>query len=248
MDSKMKTTLMSAAAVLALSCASALAADLGARPVYTKAPMMAPVPVFDWTGFYIGAHAGYGWADATYSDPRATPGWSLNNKMNGGLFGGQLGYNVQLGNFVLGVEGEASWSGISGGATDVAPFAGDAYDTKMKWLAMGTGKLGVAFDRAMLYAKGGAVWADTEYNYNAVGFGPSSASKTRFGWTVGAGVEYAFAPNWSAKLEYNYLDFGKKTIDIVPLANGFTADIDQTAHLVKIGINYRFGGPVVARY
>ena len=241
----MKKLLVGASLLLALGNVSANAADLPSR-IPTKAPPIATF--FDWTGFYIGAHAGYGWASAEYSDPVTTPGWSLNNKINGGLLGGQFGYNIQFGNIVLGAEGEVSWADIKGNTTDVGAFAGDLYNTKIKWLATGTGRIGFAADRALIYAKGGIAWADTEYNYQAVGFGPTQGSSTRVGWTVGAGVEYALAANWSAKVEYDYLDFGSRSVDLLPLSDGFRADIDQQVHTVKIGVNYRFGGPIVARY
>jgi outer membrane immunogenic protein len=234
----MKKLFVSVSALVALGGTFAQAADLPAR-IYTKAPVMAPVD--DWTGFYIGAHAGYGWGSAKFSDPRFTPGWSLTNDMDGAIAGGQVGFNRQFGRFVLGIEGDISWSGIEGNATDVAPFAGDQYNSKAKWLGTVTGRFGYVVDHALLYAKAGGAFGDFEYNYHAVGFGPSQGTATRAGWTVGAGIEYAIAPAWSVKAEYNYLDFGTKTLDIVPLTDGFTADIDQKVHLFKVGVNYKLG-------
>ena len=117
----------------------------------------------------------------------------------------------------------------------------------MNWVSTLTGRAGLAFDRWLVYGKGGVAWAHEKYDTNFYTFpGTASLSETRIGWTVGAGVEYAFAPNWSTKLEYNYMDFGTRNVSFAPFR---TTEIDQQIHAVKLGINYKFGGgPIMARY
>jgi outer membrane immunogenic protein len=110
-----------------------------------------------------------------------------------------------------------------------------------------TGRVGLAFDRWLVYGKGGVAWSGDRYSTNRYTFpGSVEISDTRWGWTAGAGVEYAFAPQWSAKLEYNFMDFGTRTYSFAP---GTTTDIDQQIHAVKLGVNYKFGGgPSAGRY
>src|SRR5207248_3313507 len=105
-----------------------------------------------------------------------------------------------------------------------------------------TGRVGYAWDRALFYVKGGAAWAHDKFaDVTAVtGFTVDNADRTRWGWTVGAGAEYAFAPNWTAKLEYNFMDFGKQRETFVGPLVAFPTDIDQYVHVVKVGVNYKF--------
>ena len=151
---------------------------------------------------------------------------------------------------MLGVEGDVSWAASRAAPRSVAGLAApfDAtFNTEVDWTATLTGRLGLAFDRWLVYGKGGVAWAHDKYSTNLYTF-PATVelTDTRVGWTVGAGVEYAFAPNWSAKLEYNYMDFGTRAVSFTPLTS---TDIDQQIHAVKFGINYKFGGgPVVGRY
>lgn len=224
-----------AAAGLVLGAQSASAADLG-RPVY-KAPAPAVVAAYNWSGFYIGGHLGGAWSSEEARDPVA--GLTGVTDPDGFIGGVQAGYNWQADRWVFGIEGDWSWSGADGSAPLVGTFSADH-----NWYATLTGRVGYAWDNWLWYVKGGAAWSDTEYRYNAFG----TLSDTRVGWTLGTGVEWALAPQWSAKLEYNYLDFGKDTFAFV----GGPVDVDTQVHLVKAGINYRFGGygkaPVVANY
>jgi outer membrane immunogenic protein len=225
----------------------AMAADMG-RPVY-KAPPAGALPVaYDWTGFYIGGHVGYGWADKDWRDAF---GLATTHTADGFLGGGQVGFNYQINQFVLGVEGDISWANLNGNSTAVFGLAApvtQSFNSEVDWTSTLTGRLGIAIDRWLVYGKGGVAWAGDRYATNRYTF-PASVeiSDTRWGWTAGAGVEYAFAPNWSAKLEYNYMDFGTKAYSFAP---GTSTDIDQQIHAVKFGINYKFGGggPIVARY
>ena len=137
---------------------------------------------------------------------------TVSHKADGFLGGGQVGFNYQTGMFVFGVEGDVSWADIKGGS-NIGPVIGAPlganFNTDVDWTATLTGRLGLAFDRWLVYGKGGVAWAHDKYNTNFYTFpGTVELSETRVGWTVGAGVEYAFAPQWTAKLEYNYMDFG----------------------------------------
>jgi outer membrane immunogenic protein len=222
-----------------------MAADIS-RPVY-KAPPAGALPVtYDWTGFYIGGHVGYGWSQ---NDWRDTFGLAVSNPGNGFLGGGQAGFNYQIGQFVLGAEGDFSWAGINGGTTALGiPGPGAAFNTNVNWTSTLTGRAGLALDRWLVYGKGGVAWANSKFSTNNYTFPASvDVTDTRLGWTAGAGVEYAFAPSWSAKLEYNYLDFGTQAVSFAP---GTATNIDQQIHEVKFGVNYKFGipGAVTARY
>jgi outer membrane immunogenic protein len=220
---------------------AAIAADIS-RPVY-KAPPAGALPVsYDWTGFYVGGHVGYGWSKNAYSDP-LVPFSVSSTDGNGFMGGGQAGFNYQVGQFVFGVEGDMSGSTLKG-ATNVL---GASFNTNVDWTATLTGRAGIAFDRWLVYGKGGAAWAHDRYSTNFYTFpGTVELTDTRIGWTAGAGIEYAFAPQWSAKVEYNYMDFGTKSVSFTP---GTSTDIDQQVHAVKLGVNYKFGGgPIMSRY
>jgi outer membrane immunogenic protein len=240
LEKTMKKILLSTVALVALGAAPALAADLAARP-YTKAPAYAPpAPIYNWTGFYIGGHIG----GAFTSDNSIASGVTSNDN-NGRFLGGvQAGYDFQFSpNWVLGIEGQYSWMGGNNGAVAfaVGPNA-YVFSDNQRGLASVTGRLGYTWGPAMLYAKGGYAYSDYSSSLTVNGLGVSVDSH-QDGYTVGGGLEYMFAPNWSGKIEYQYYDFGN-----VSLAPGYTVKNDQ--HTVKAGLNYRFnwGGPAVARY
>jgi outer membrane immunogenic protein len=217
----------------------ASAADMA--PTY-KAPPAAPVVApFSWTGFYIGAHIGGGWSDTDW--PGAvigSPGVSYD--MDGFLGGAQVGFNYQVGSWVFGIEGDVSWTDIDGSGTDIF---GIDYSSNIDWLGSITGRLGVAWDRWLLYVKGGVAFGEGSGSVfdplTAVGF--TTDDETQVGWTLGAGVEWAFWDAWSAKLEYQYYAFDDIDLTFVdPItatAIGVNTDVD--VHTVKFGINYRFG-------
>jgi outer membrane immunogenic protein len=248
------------AASTALISAPALAADLR-MPV--KAPAAyAPAPYFNWSGCYIGVHGGGGWGDKRVIDPVLGVDFARHD-ISGGLAGGQVGCDFQSGAFVFGIEGSGSWADLSGDSLDLVGV-GLRARSQVDFLGTVTGRIGYAFDRTLLYVKGGGAVADDRYRATcvdlvgacfgtglAVGDTFARADETRWGWLVGAGIEWAFTPNWSAKIEYNYMDFGRERVTFSTVPAGTAAfDIDQQVHVVKAGINYRFnfGGPVVAAY
>jgi len=230
------------------------AADLGARPM-TRAPIMAPISVYDWSGFYIGAHIGGVWADKDWTDVTFLPPLPLgSHQASGFLAGAQVGFNYQVGTWVFGVEGQGSWTNADGEHTCVIGFT--ICRTEMNFVGTVAGRIGYAFNNVLLYGKGGVAFVDEDFLLLAapagVAFAASTNDSTRTGWMAGVGLEWGITPNWSAKIEYNYMDFGTQNINFVTLGGvPFAIEaIDQQVHVVKAGINYRFnwGVPVAARY
>jgi outer membrane immunogenic protein len=209
--------------LVAAMATPSMAADLPPRPVYKGPAYVAPI--FTWSGFYIGINGGYGWGTANW-DPGPEMG------INGGLVGGTLGYNIQTGNFVWGIEGDLDWTGIKG---DSHCMGGGTCETSIPWLGTVRGRIGYAFDRFLPFITGGAAIGSVKMDPP----GNGDDSETRFGWTVGAGVEWAFLAGWSAKIEYLYVDLGTASCDIGACGAG-GRDVDVTTSLVRAGLNYRF--------
>jgi outer membrane immunogenic protein len=254
-----KLLLAGVAGLLLLAGAPANAADLGVGPVYRAPPVVAlPVPIAIWTGCYIGAQIGGGWGRKTVSAPDLAPGISVTADTSGILGGGQVGCNYQFApNWVIGIEGDGSAADIRGDVTEtVFDITGTAH-ARTDWIASVTGRLGWAWNWVLVYAKGGAAWAGDRYSADIPVLDEHlEASETRTGWTVGGGVEWAFWNNWSAKVEYDFYDFGTRTVTFTGTLFGGPIevpgiDIKQRVNAVKFGINYRFGWgktPVVAGY
>jgi outer membrane immunogenic protein len=214
----MKKTVLGATTALVLIGSSAFAADMAVRPF---APPPAPLPAFSWTGWYLGGHGGYGW---TTSD-------GLN--ANGGFVGGQLGYNYQIGNFVLGIEGDGSWADISQTVNGIAFGVPVSATFKDDALASLRGRLGVTWGNVLFYGTVGGGWGHGQLSGTALGL-TASSDAWQSGWTAGAGVEWAFAPSWSAKVEYIHYGLGSATY--FGGINSGNVDIDT----VKVGINFLF--------
>jgi outer membrane immunogenic protein len=216
---------------------SAQAADLPARPM--PAPM-APVayapPVYNWTGFYIGGNIGGGFAESEWTDP--VSGGTNSFRKNGFIGGVQIGYNAQYNWLVLGAEGDFDWTGLKGGSRD---SIGDQIGTKTEWTSTLTGRIGAAFDRLLVYGKGGVAFAHDHNTFtDFLGASSASVNTNRTGWTAGAGVEYALAQNWTAKLEYDYLGFGKETLNFSTPNIIYASPASLNIQEIKAGINYKF--------
>lgn len=220
----------------------AAAADLGARPY--AAPAYA-APIYSWTGFYIGGHAG-----GAFSGDNSFNGLVLSNYDARFLGGVQAGADFQFGGgFVIGAEGQYSWLG-SNKIGAIFP-AGFVYSNNQRALASVTGRIGYSWGPALFYAKGGYAYSDNRETLT-LGGAPLAFtldSSHSHGYTVGGGVEYLFTPNWSAKAEYQYYDFGKSRFLTPALLVPF-GTFTNNEHTLKAGVNYRFnlGGPVAARY
>jgi outer membrane immunogenic protein len=234
----MKRILLASTALIAFA-GTALAADLPARS-YSKAPVVDPG--INWTGFYIGAMGGYGWSD----EVRVGGLTASSSDLKGGFAGGTIGYNWQAGSqFVFGIEADAAWSDIK----YREPFLfGTTLEDRIRSFGSVTGRLGWAANAALFYVKGGYAWADNRLALQAPGATLFSESKMLSGWTIGGGLEYMFAPNWSGKVEYMFADYGSERYLRAFAPAGI--ELGATVHTVKGGINYHFnwGGPVVARY
>jgi outer membrane immunogenic protein len=237
----MKKFLLATVALVALGATvPALAADLAARP-YTKAPAYAPAPIYNWTGFYIGGHIGGAFAGEN----------SLTGD-DGRFFGGvQGGADYQFApSWVIGVEAQYSWLGSSNNG--VLFPGGTIVTSNSDQLGSVTGRLGYTWGPALLYAKGGYAWKDGNNLSATVGGVPvafATNGNDRDGYTVGAGLEYMFAPNWSGKVEYQYYNFGSTSFTSGP-ADIVGVRFRDDEHTVKAGLNYRFnwGGPVGPKY
>jgi outer membrane immunogenic protein len=204
----------------------ATAADLPRRP--PPPAVKAPVynPIFSWTGFYVGINGGGGWGRSRWD--------SIANHFNvsGGMIGGTVGYNMQSGQIVYGLEGDIDWSGIKGSTTQQC---GQGCETSNTWLSTVRGRLGYSFDRLLPYVTGGLAFG----NVKASVPGFAGASNTDVGWTVGGGLEYALAQNWSLKAEYLHADLGKFNCGL-SCGGPATDNVSLRANIVRGGVNYRF--------
>ena len=225
--------------VFASLAATAFAADLPTR----KAPeAFVPVPVFTWTGFYVGGQLGYNWGNDRTSEfvtaTGAFTGFTSSYSPNGVVGGTHAGFNYQMGSIVLGIEGDLELSGYKGG---YRLANGNGTDTKKDFQGSIRGRFGFAFDRALIYATGGLALANFKHTYVNAGLARTeSFSDTRAGWTLGAGLEYAFSRNWSGRVEYRYTDFGNFRNANAFAFPGFTYKQEPRDHTIRAGISYRF--------
>jgi outer membrane immunogenic protein len=203
-----------------------------AVPVYVA-------PSFSWTGFYLGGNFGGALANTTLTDNLT--GVSLTANRNGWLDGGQAGFNYQIGNFVGGVEGTFDWTSLN---TIGAPFATSfgplQLSANTQWLTTLAARLGFAADRWLVYGKAGGGWVSNNATVTSLTSQVSATtSTTTSGWLVGAGVEFGFTQNWSAKLEYDYLGLSGWTAASPVVAD--TVTVIRQINMITIGVNYRFG-------
>jgi outer membrane immunogenic protein len=261
---KISTLLCAAAAVAALS-APAAAADM-------RMPMKAPPPIaaiFSWTGFYIGVNGGGAFGAGhnaivteTFNGALFTSGtWPGSGNFgkldpSGGFGGGQIGYNYQVSNWVFGIETDIQGASIKDTATATLPYIvapntiTASVSQKLDWFGTVRGRLGIAFDRVLIYGTAGFAYGQTQTALtmtDTLGFVAAGSSKsTKTGWVAGGGVEWAFAPNWSVKGEYQYIDLGRKGVTAqefvgaVPTLFAVSTSARNDSHTGRIGINYRF--------
>jgi outer membrane immunogenic protein len=258
----MRKVLGAIIAFAAMPVAGAYAADMA-----LKAPPPVAAAVYNWTGFYIGGEVGGGWSSNTATDIPGGAGFpagfvSAPVHLSGVLGGGYAGYNYQINNIVLGIDGYYDGSGLRGNGSDIAPGPGagtgnvSAKNDKIKWDSAITGRLGIANNNWLFFVKGGWAWAGfsgTSALSTPAGvlLNTGTTSSTRNGGTVGAGVEYGFAPHWSAKLEYDYVNFKTANFNATVVATGAgaapagtvtTPARSATSNLneLKAGVAYRF--------
>ncbi|MBF9232491.1 outer membrane protein [Microvirga alba] len=233
----MKKVLLSSVALLSLT-AGAMAADLPSRRA-APVPVVAVVPAFSWTGFYLGANAGYGWN--TSNDKVFVNGLGLvgGNNRGGFVGGGQIGYNYQMGMFVVGVETDLQYADLGGRDNSVLflnpALVGFRKNSSDNYFGTVRARAGVAFDRALVYATGGFAYGDVGGN----SFGGSSNG----GWTLGGGVEYAFTNNLTAKVEGLYVNLDRKSNNAVILGLNNLGAVNNKNNefgVVRVGVNYKF--------
>jgi outer membrane immunogenic protein len=256
--------------LLTLVCAfigisgSAFASDLPPRAP-PRAPAVyvpAVVPVYNWAGIYFGINGGYGFGSSTWTDPlNPTGSTSGSFHINGGLVGGTLGINFQADGFVFGIEGDIDWQSLQGKSSSLfctsvftsgaiaAAAAGASCETKSNWLGTIRGRIGYAADRVLFYATGGGAFGNVEAGL----VGLPLQSTTKGGWTAGAGVEWAFAENWTAKIEYLYVALGNVSCNTTascgfdaPATAAPTAAVPAndtvkfTENMIRAGVNFKF--------
>jgi outer membrane immunogenic protein len=247
------------AVALGLS-APASAADLAARP-YSKAPAPMIATIYDWSGFYIGINGGGGSSHNCWDFVTPVTGTLIGegcHNATGGTVGGQVGYRWQSANWVFGLEGQGNWADFSG---DNVSTSGAGLRDRSKISAFGlfTGQVGYAWNNVLVYVKGGGAVANDRYrSYDVVtGLEFDRANETRWGGTVGAGVEFGFAPNWTVGFEYDHLFLGSRTIGFTSSGNFLFAPlgaatrserISQDADIGLVRVNYRWGGPAISMY
>jgi outer membrane immunogenic protein len=249
----------------------ASAADLPAR-TYTKAPEYAPSCA--WCGWYIGANGGGAWSTGTGSLVDFAPNFAntvgagltpatLGSRHQGGFGGGQFGYNQAMGTLLLGFEADIQGAGIgSTNTVNVAAPAGSSFPDsistgrdRIDWFGTARGRLGVTVGSVLFYGTGGLAFGGVESSasntfVNGGGSFTGSSSDTRFGWAAGLGFEWKFAPSWSLKTEYLHVDLGSSTVTIADPTRPGTADyrFNHAFETARVGVNYHFGAPVVAKY
>jgi outer membrane immunogenic protein len=241
-----KLLLVAVGAVTLGLSAPASAADLPAR-TYTKAPVLAPI--YDWSGFYIGINGGGGSAHTCWDLLFAGVIPEGCHNSTGGTVGGQIGYRWQTANWVFGIEGQGNWADFSGsniGPIGANPFGGATDRTRIDSFGLITGQVGYAWNNVLGYVKGGAAVVDDKYDALTIG----SGRETRWGETVGVGLEVGFAPNWSVGVEYNHIFLNDSNVTLTDPAGGFAGTIRtrQDVDMGLVRLNYRWGGPVVAKY
>jgi outer membrane immunogenic protein len=253
--------------LFACTALAALAAPVFAADLPTKAPAYIPPPVYNWTGFYVGGNVGWGWGTVKSTEilPGTGPfpvGAAFTPRNGNGWLGGlQAGYNWQPApNFVFGLEGEYTWSDITGTSVTVSTvprFLGftSVANSKLKDFALGTFRLGYAMDNWLFYGKGGVAWGQfggSSVNTFANGtlFDTTTFGGSSVGWTAGVGAEWGFAPGWSARIEYDHIGFDSRPVLIVGTVNLSNVSSGGNLDIVRAGVNYRFnwGTPLMAKY
>jgi outer membrane immunogenic protein len=251
-----KRAFVAAAAFLGLTVSvPAIAADLAAAP-YTKAPMI--TPVYDWSGYYVGLNGGGGSSHQCWDFVGAgtLPSEGCHNA-TGGTAGALLGYRWQSTNWLFGVEAQANWADFSGDNVSTL-IPAQRNRSQIDAFGLITGQVGYAWNNALFYVKGGGAIVDDRYDiYGAPGFVgagtalASSGHQAAGGGTVGAGLEYGFAPNWSIGIEYDHIFLGGRTVELTSVPGGAAFQSDRIGQDVDIGlfrVNYKIGSPGIVNY
>lgn len=247
----MKGLLLGAVALITLGAAApAVAADLPARaPAYSKAPAVVPA-AYDWSGVYVGLNGGWGNASRCFERTAVAVGPEGCHDTSGGFAGAQAGYRWQMASWVFGFEAQGDWADLRGNNVSLLTPA-NTNRSRVDAFGLFTGQIGYAWNTALLYVKGGAaVIADRNDIFAGGAVAATSAGDNRWGGALGAGLEFSFAPNWSAGVEYDHLFITSNNTTFTSPTGAFVSSdrIHGDADLVSVRVNYRWGGPVVAKY
>jgi outer membrane immunogenic protein len=263
----MKRLFIGIAAIASLTT-SAFAADLAPAPrTYAKAPVYVD-PGYNWTGFYVGGNIGYSWGRSSDTSTVTNAAGAVlltsadSSNLDGVVGGGQIGYNWQMQSWVWGLEADIQGTDEKGSRAFILPAVPGilalglpavpfALTQKIDWFGTVRGRAGVLVSpKVLLYVTGGLAYGEVDSSETIGVFPGLSTNNTNVGWTVGAGIEGVIAGNWTAKLEYLYLDLGRVSGSFTPVVGGDTSSYSSriTDNIVRVGLNYKFGGPVVARY
>jgi len=234
------------AALFAVASPGAFAADVPIRgPAAAPVPVMAPIPFYNWTGFYIGGNLGGAWDRTTVTDNFFDV--SISNTRSGFIGGGQIGYNWQFSpQFVLGVEWMFDGTDIRSDTDAVVLSDGTVLtaNAKVDWITTLAARFGWAANNWLFYGKAGGGWVHDSATVTAVSGGTffsASASDTKGGWLVGAGIEYGFAPSWTVRLEWDHIGLDDVTHSGFVLRSPFdTITVSRRFDLLTVGLNYRF--------
>jgi opacity protein-like surface antigen len=233
---KIKILLLLTSAICNLGLLQAAsAADMPVKAPIHKAPIA--VPAYDWSGWYVGAHIGGAWSNSTITNSNlGTTSWNLGG--TGFISGLQTGYNFQAGNFLYGIEGDFDWRKFAGPSSPIPTALGLVQaSANNSWIATAAARFGITSDRLLVYGKIGGGWARSGAALNVVNGGTIWAgSHTDGGWLVGTGIEYAFASNWTGKLEYDYIGLGNSNVSAPPAVT-----VSHAIQMLKVGLNYQIG-------
>ena len=239
LSKRVRYRLVLAAAMIASVAADAWADGPYGPPSGPDLYVISAPPPFTWRGFYLGGNLGGAWATSTLSDQLSKVSFDRDN--NGFIGGVQVGYNFQVGNLVLGLEWDFDWTSIDTSGTVTLPGVAGAINASAdtEWITTLAGRIGLVLDRTLVYVKVGGGWVRNEASITLLTSGASvRASDTNGGWLVGGGFEYALAPNWTAKFEYDFLSLADKNFPAFAGTRGF--ELERDVQQLKVGINFKF--------
>jgi outer membrane immunogenic protein len=244
----LKQIALASSTVIAL-VATAQVGPARAADMPVKAPPRLMATPYNWSGLYIGGHVGGGGSDKCFNQvaPAAVFSDTGCHDGSGWLAGGQIGYNWQQANWLFGVEFSGSGADISGSHVPPTGSINDnlIVSSEVSSLFLFTGRIGMTWSQAVAYVKGGAAWAHDKYQFAETNQPTIETRQSRWGWTIGAGLEIGFTPNWSIAFEYNYVDFGNRNTNLDPT---WTIAVDQSMHIGTARLNYHFNSPIGGRY
>ncbi|MBM7485138.1 MULTISPECIES: outer membrane protein [Bradyrhizobium] len=244
----MKNLLLMTVSTVALAAvAPAFSADLPAqpiRPLYTTAPGPVAAAIYDWSAYYFGVNGGLSSGESCWEYLGSKPEGC--HHPTGGSVGLQIGYRWQMGQIVLGVEGQGNWADLTGSNHSI-PFSDTTNQTKIDAFGLMTGQIGYAFGNNVLYGKGGAAVTSNIHQISSTVAGAARKSDVLWGGVLGVGFEHGIAPNWTVGFEYDHLFFQPRTVKFSGNIGG--ADrIREDLDLITVRVNYKFGGPILLKY